>query len=75
MRRGGEQAERGPYQEVAGHEHAARHERAALHLPAALLSPMMASASTVLGAVILAATGLYQLTPLKRACLERCQSP
>jgi len=42
---------------------------------AALLSPMMASASPVLGAVILAATGIYQLTPLKRACLDHCQSP
>jgi len=42
---------------------------------AALLSPMMVSDSPYLGAVILVAAGLYQLTPLKRACLEHCRSP
>jgi predicted metal-binding membrane protein len=39
------------------------------------LSPMLQSASVVLGGVLLAAAGLYQLTPLKRACLNHCRSP
>ncbi len=42
---------------------------------AALLSPMMASASARLGAAILIAAGLYQLTPLKNACLKNCRAP
>lgn len=42
---------------------------------AALLSPMMASTSTVLGAGLLIAAGVYQLTPLKHACLRHCRSP
>ena len=29
----------------------------------------------LIGAIILAAAGIYQLTPLKQACLGRCQSP
>lgn len=41
----------------------------------ALLSPMMVSRSSVLGSVLLIAAGLYQLTPLKRACLEHCRAP
>jgi predicted metal-binding membrane protein len=41
----------------------------------ALLSPMMATTSTALGGVILVAAGLYQLTPLKQACLRHCRSP
>lgn len=40
-----------------------------------LLSMAMASTSRALGGVILLATGLYQFTPLKRACLRYCQSP
>jgi predicted metal-binding membrane protein len=40
---------------------------------AALLSPMMVSASPKLGAAILLAAGLYQLTPMKRACLAHCR--
>ena len=40
-----------------------------------LLSPMMASTSDVLGGVILVAAGLYQMTPLKHACLRHCRSP
>ena len=40
-----------------------------------LLSGMMASTSTVLAGIILLAAGLYQLTPVKRACLRYCQSP
>lgn len=41
----------------------------------ALLSPVGASANVYLGAGILVAAGLYQLTPLKRACVSRCRSP
>jgi predicted metal-binding membrane protein len=39
------------------------------------LTPAMASASNVLGGVILIAAGLYQWTPLKNACLRQCQFP
>ncbi|HXO46942.1 MAG TPA: DUF2182 domain-containing protein, partial [Mycobacterium sp.] len=42
---------------------------------ATLLSPMMVSASGSLGAAILIAAGLYQLTPLKNACLKNCRTP
>jgi predicted metal-binding membrane protein len=41
----------------------------------ALLSPMMVSNSALLGGGLLIVAGLYQLTPLKRACLEHCRSP
>jgi predicted metal-binding membrane protein len=40
-----------------------------------VLTPMMEPASRVGGAVVLAIAGLYQLTPLKRACLSECRSP
>jgi predicted metal-binding membrane protein len=39
---------------------------------AALLSPMMVSTSAVFGAALLIAAGVYQLTPLKNACLKNC---
>lgn len=42
---------------------------------AALLSPMMVANSPALGAALLIAAGLYQLTPYKEACLERCRTP
>ena len=42
---------------------------------AGLLDSRMASASNVLGGVVLIAVGLYQLSPLKDVCLTRCQSP
>jgi predicted metal-binding membrane protein len=42
---------------------------------AALLTPMMESASNILGAVVLVLAGLYQWTPLKDACLSYCQAP
>lgn len=42
---------------------------------AALLSPMMVSASPWLGGGLLAAAGVYQWTPAKRACLENCRAP
>jgi predicted metal-binding membrane protein len=40
-----------------------------------LLSSMMASTSVLLGAGLLIAAGIYQLTPLKHACLRHCRSP
>ncbi|MBI4558522.1 MAG: DUF2182 domain-containing protein [Candidatus Hydrogenedentes bacterium] len=46
----------------------------ALH-QAALLSMMLESTSPVLGATILIAAGVFQLTPLKHACLRHCRSP
>jgi predicted metal-binding membrane protein len=42
---------------------------------AALLSPMMVTTSPALGAGLLVAAGLYQLTPYKNTCLERCRAP
>jgi predicted metal-binding membrane protein len=43
---------------------------------AALLSPMAMSVTSLrLGGVLFLAAGLYQLTPLKRACLIACRSP
>jgi len=42
---------------------------------ALVLTPMMEPATPVAGAVVLAIAGLYQLTPLKRACLRACRSP
>lgn len=44
-------------------------------LEARLVSPMMESASPWLSATLLAAAGAYEFTPLKNACLSRCQSP
>ena len=40
-----------------------------------LLSSDLAVTSTAIGAAVLALAGVYQLTPLKNACLVRCQSP
>lgn len=40
-----------------------------------LLSSMLASTSVILGGVLLIAAGVYQLTPLKYACLKHCRSP
>jgi predicted metal-binding membrane protein len=39
------------------------------------LNPMFATTSQILGGVLLIAAGLYQLTPLKEACLRKCQMP
>ncbi len=39
------------------------------------LSMMMAVTSAVIGGALLIAAGLYQLSPLKAACLRNCQSP
>jgi predicted metal-binding membrane protein len=41
----------------------------------ALLSPMMVSTSPLLGAGILIAAGIYQLTPFKHRCLVHCRHP
>jgi predicted metal-binding membrane protein len=41
----------------------------------ALLSSTLVVSSPYLGGTLLIAAGLYQITPLKRACLEHCQSP
>jgi predicted metal-binding membrane protein len=41
----------------------------------ALLSPAMQTTSVVLAGAILVAAGVYQWTPLKRSCLQQCQSP
>ena len=40
-----------------------------------LLSAMMQTTSLYLGATLLIGAGIYQLTPLKHACLRRCRSP
>jgi len=42
---------------------------------AALLTPMMASASKIVGGILLILAGLYQWTPLKDICLSQCQAP
>jgi predicted metal-binding membrane protein len=42
---------------------------------ATLMSPSMAIASPKVGGAMLIAAGIYQWTPLKRACLTRCRSP
>lgn len=39
------------------------------------LTGMMAVTSKLIGGLLLIAAGLYQLTPLKHACLRKCQSP
>ena len=39
------------------------------------LTGMMAVISTNLGAALLIAAGVYQLSPLKQACLRKCQTP
>ena len=40
-----------------------------------LLNPMMEASSRTVGGVFLLLAGIYQWTPLKRACLATCQSP
>jgi len=40
-----------------------------------LMSPMMVSTSTVLSGVFLLAAGVYQLLPVKDACLGTCRAP
>jgi len=40
-----------------------------------LLTPMMEPSTALTAGVLLAIAGLYQLTPLKSACLRSCRSP
>ena len=40
-----------------------------------LLSPMLHTTSVYLGGTLLVSAGIYQLTPLKHACLRHCRSP
>ncbi|HEX5475878.1 MAG TPA: DUF2182 domain-containing protein [Vicinamibacterales bacterium] len=40
-----------------------------------ILTPMMEPSSRLTGAALLALAGIYQWTPLKRACLSTCQTP
>jgi predicted metal-binding membrane protein len=40
-----------------------------------LVSPMMEITSPAVGATLLFIAGVYQLTPIKHACLRTCQSP
>jgi predicted metal-binding membrane protein len=40
-----------------------------------LLTPMMATADSTIGGMVLIFAGLYQWTPMKDACLRQCQSP
>jgi predicted metal-binding membrane protein len=42
---------------------------------AALLSPMMVATSPAISGGLLLAAGIFQWTPLKRACLNGCRSP
>ena len=42
---------------------------------AALLSPAMVLTSPMVGGGVLIAAGVFQLTPLKRACLVHCRTP
>jgi predicted metal-binding membrane protein len=42
---------------------------------ARMLSPMLVTTNHWLGAAILFAAGLWQLTPLKAACLRHCRTP
>jgi predicted metal-binding membrane protein len=42
---------------------------------AALMPPMTRLSSPLVGGLVFVAAGLYQLTPLKHACLRRCRSP
>jgi predicted metal-binding membrane protein len=41
----------------------------------ALLSPMMQTTNVFLAGAVLVGAGVYQWTPLKRACLRQCQTP
>ncbi|MFQ5971742.1 MAG: DUF2182 domain-containing protein, partial [Alphaproteobacteria bacterium] len=40
-----------------------------------LLSSMMASTSVAFGGMLLIGAGIYQLSPLKQACLRHCRAP
>ncbi len=40
-----------------------------------ILSPMLVGTNLIFGGILLLAAGVYQLTPIKHACLRRCRSP
>ncbi len=40
-----------------------------------ILSPMLVGINVIFGGVLLLAAGVYQLTPIKHACLRHCRSP
>jgi predicted metal-binding membrane protein len=40
-----------------------------------VLSPMLVATNAILGGFLLLAAGVYQLTPIKHACLRHCRSP
>jgi predicted metal-binding membrane protein len=40
-----------------------------------ILSPMLVATSAIFGGFLLLAAGVYQLTPIKHACLRHCRSP
>ena len=40
-----------------------------------ILSPTLVATNAVFGGFLLLAAGVYQLTPIKHACLRRCRSP
>ena len=40
-----------------------------------ILSPNLVATNVIFGGVLLFAAGVYQLTPIKHACLRRCRSP
>ena len=42
---------------------------------AALISPGTARLTPVVGGIVVIVAGIYQLTPLKSACLTHCRSP
>ncbi len=42
---------------------------------AGILSPMLVGINVIFGGALLLAAGVYQLTPIKHACLRHCQSP
>ena len=46
-----------------------------LLMRARIVTPMMEVSHPIAGAAVLAMAGLYQWTPIKRACLTTCQSP
>ena len=45
-----------------------------LHL-VSLINPMMSSINNYLSGIVLVIAGIYQLTPYKNACLDKCRSP
>jgi predicted metal-binding membrane protein len=42
---------------------------------AGILSPMLVATNAIFGGFLLLAAGVYQLTPIKHACLRHCRSP